>query len=321
VSSSDVQQFIEQALGNFVADLALAVLLGAGAIALSSLVWRRNVHDFFGVRPGRGMISVRLSSFNVLRNGCAGTEEVIEPFTGSAMSELEYRYALGLARSVQVKPITRVLRALRDAPDSSFEESVICDIRMSEPHHGATPVDFQNDVELRDRLNARLREGTFVLIGEPLYNLLTGYVMNHGPSRFRFTGGRPADGGRRRTIRVENFYHRDDNPLQHDHERERLPNGQSIEYAILERITNWNGTTIFICAGTSTGATIAAIRELTRWRELAARFERLRSLGGVPHGNFGVLYQIQTADTEVVPEDRYVVERWQYPPQNVRAYG
>ena len=120
MSSSDIEQFLEQALSNFVADLALAALLGAGALLLSTLVWRRSVHDFFGVRPGRNRIAVRLSSFNVLR--CAGTEEVVEPFTGAAMSELEYRFALGLAQSVQMKPITRLLRALRESPNQALHE-------------------------------------------------------------------------------------------------------------------------------------------------------------------------------------------------------
>jgi hypothetical protein len=314
-----MEQFLDQALGNFVADLALALLLGVGAVVLSSLVWRHNVHEFFGVRPGRNRIAVRLSSLNVLHQGCTGTEEVVEPFTGPAMSELEYRYALGLAQAVQMKPITRVLRALREAPNSVIQEPVVCDIRMSDAVDLPTLGDFRNDPELRERLGARLRDGTFVLIGEPLYNVLTGYVMNFGPSRFRFTGGRPSDEGRRRTIRVENFYHHDDQPVQHDHERQQLERGQTIEYAVLERIANWNGATIFICAGTSAGATVAAVRELTRWRELSDRFERLRSVGGVPHGNFGVLYQIQTGDTEAAPEERYVVERWQYPPQNLRV--
>lgn len=318
MSSSDIQQFLEQAFSNFVADLALAAILGAAAVTLSGLVWRRNVHDFFGVRPDRNRIAVRLSSFQVLR--CAGTEEVVEPFTGPAMSELEYRYALGLAQSVQMKPITRLLRAIREAPSTASHEPLVCDIRMSEGHDLPTPVDFDNDPDLRERLGARLRDGTFVLIGEPLYNLMTGYVMNAGPSRFRFTGGRPSDEGKRRTIRVKNFYHHDDRPVHQDHERERLADGLSIEYAILERITNWNGATVFICAGTSTGATVAALRELTRWRDLADRFERLRSAAGVPHGNFGVLYQIRTLDTEAVPEERYVVERWQYPPQNLRSH-
>jgi hypothetical protein len=318
VSGSDIEQFLEQALSNFVADLALAALLGVAALMLSALVWRRSVHDFFGVRPDRNRIAVRLSSFNVLR--CAGTEEVVEPFTGAAMSELEYRYALGLAQSVQIKPITRLLRALRETPSPAINEPLVCEIRMSEGLDLAAPVDFDEDLDLRERLGARLRGSTFVLVGEPLYNMMTGYVMNVGPSRFRFTGGRPSDGGKRRTIRVENFYHHDDRPVQQDHERERLADGQSIEYAILERIADWNGSTVFICAGTSTGATVAALRELARWRELADRFERLRSVGGVPHGNFGVLYQIRTLDTEVVPEERYVVERWQYPPQNLRAH-
>jgi len=188
--------FVEQVLSNGLADLCLAILLGGVAVGVSNASWRRHVHDFFGVRrPGRGAIRVRLSSINVTPGGSTGTETVVEGFFGPAISELEYRYALGLAHSIQLKPIARVIRALMDSSTSGSEEPIVCDITMTEPYGGPMPVDFACDRDLTDRLKARLRGATYVLVGEPLYNVMTRYVLSTAPSRFRFLGGTPGDEG------------------------------------------------------------------------------------------------------------------------------
>jgi len=318
--------FAEQVLSNGLADLLLAILLAGIAIGVSNASWRRHVHDFFGVRrPGAGAIRVRLSSISVRPGGSIGTETVVEGFFGPAISELEYRYALGLAQSIQLKPIAKVIRALMESAPGS-EEPVVCDITMTEPYTGPMPADFAWDRDLTDRLRAKLRGATYVLVGEPLYNVMTRYVLSAAPSRFRFLGGTPGDEGRRRSIRVQNIYHsrnshEEDSHESEDYERQQLDNGECVEYAILERITNWNGITIFICAGTSTAATVAALRHLTEWRALARRFDRAlyrrqaRDGSGDPAiGNFGILYQVRTTDVENVPDPDRVLERWVYPP-------
>ena len=315
-----MNDFVPQFIVNFLADLTLAVFLGVAAIAISSAAWRRDVYRFFDIRrPRTGAIAIRLSCMNVLANGCTGTDMFSEGFVGSAISELEYRYALRLAQSVHLKPIARVIRTLRDVPGSISDEPVVCEIRMSEQCEGNHPVDFTAESELMKRIETILRGGTFVLIGEPIYNVMTGYVLARSPSRFRFVGGRTVDEGKRRAISVENLYNEPGPGVRQEHERTRLPDGSNIEYAILERITGWNGATILICAGTSTSATIAALRELTHWRELTHRFDKGhrrrdgQSSAPAPRGNFGILYQVRTRNVEDVPEQVDVVERWQYP--------
>jgi hypothetical protein len=226
---------------------------------------------------------------------------------------------------VQLKPIARAMRALRDVPGTSIDEPIVCEIRMSEQCVGDIPVDFSSSSELLERVKAGLRGGTYILVGDPTYNVMTGYVLAHAPSRFRFVNGRPSDVGKRRGVRIENFYHDADGGVAQEHERSLQPDGSSVEYAILERIVDWNGATIFICAGTSTSATIAAVRELTDWRDLARRFDRRsRQDGGSAghaRGNFGILYQVRTVNVEDVPDPTDVVERWQYPPPRARTQG
>jgi len=319
-STSD---FLWQFLIQFLADLTLALLLAGLAIAIASTSWRRDIHYFFGVqRPRRGAITVKLSCMNVLPHGCTGADVVTEGFVGPAMSELEYRFALRLAHSVQTKPIARALRALRDVPGSSIDEPIVCDIRMSEQCPSDAPVDFSSTTELMERVKSGLRGGTYILVGDPTYNAATGYVLTNSSSRFRFVHGLPSDERRRRTVRIENVYHDAGSGVSEEHERSREPDGSNVEYAILERIMDWDGGIVFICAGTSTSATIAALRELTHWRELAHRFDRHRGRqlsGHARKSNFGILYQVRTANVEDVPAQTDVVERWQYPPPGFRA--
>jgi hypothetical protein len=303
-------RFSYDVLTNMVGDLIFAVGLAVIAIVVSNVLWRRALRAFFGITgTGRSAIKVRLSCINVIPGGARATDEIVEGFVGPAMSELEYKYALQLTRVVQRRPIVRVISALMEGTQSTSIDPVLCEIGSSPPHDGETPVDFESDPELANRLQRHLGAGTYVLIGEPMYNLLTGYAMSQAPSRFTFVGGRTPDDEQGRTIRVDNVYHATGNPVAEDYERKR-EDGVYIEYGILERIADWNGSTVFVCAGTSTASTIAALRELAEWRDLHGRFDT----GPPTGGSFGVLLEVRVIDREAVPEPQEVLERWCYPP-------
>lgn len=314
-------QFAYDVSTNIVGDLVFAVALAVAAIGVSNVLWRRGLHNFFGVtKPGRSAIKIRLSCINVLPAGARATDHIVEGFIGPAMSELEYKYALQFTRLVQRRPVVRAISALMENTTSSGIDPIVCEIGSSPPYQGELPVDFDRDPELVDRLRRELGNGTFVLIGEPMYNLLTGYVMHDASSRFAFVGGREGGDPQHRTIRVGNVYHAPGNPVGEEYERKR-EDGVFIEYGIVERLVDWNGSTIFVCAGTSTASTIAALRELVEWRDLHKRFlaaapSRGRGeLSAEPmKGSFGVLYEVRVTDREAVPQPQQVLERWCYPP-------
>lgn len=319
-----VIQFSYDVLTNIVGDLVFAVALAIAAIVVSNVLWRRALHDFFGItKPGRSAIKIRLSCINVVPGGARATDHIVEGFIGPAMSEQEYKYALQFTRVVQRRPIVRALSALMENTRSTGIDPVVCEIGSSPPHHGEIPVDFTGDNELSDRLRGQLANGTYVLIGEPMYNLLTGYVMREAGSRFSFVGGRTDSEDTRRTIQVGNVYHTPNNAVAEDYER-KVEDGVFIEYGVLERLVDWNGSTIFVCAGTSTASTIAALRELVEWRDMHSRFDggpvsrrAPEVTGDLYNGSFGVLYEVRVGNREAVPEPHEVLERWCYPPASL----
>jgi hypothetical protein len=317
---TDATRFGYDVLTNVVGDLVFAIGLAVAALLVSDVLWRRALHAFFGVtRPSRSAIRVRLSCINVVPGGARATDRIAGGFVGPAMSEQEYRLALRLTRVVQRRPMVRALSALMESTRSAGTEPVVCKIGSSPPYEGEAPVEFESDAELARRLRRQLAGGTFVLIGEPMYNLLTRFVLHEAPSRFLFVGGLEPGAGPARTIQVRNAYHTPADAVDEDYER-KVEDGVAIEYGVLERIVDWNGSTIFLCAGTSTASTVAAVRELVEWRDLRTRFVagrggRRREPGVEPlNGSFGILYEVRVADREAVPEPHEVLERWCYPP-------
>lgn len=278
----------------------LSALIFAGiALLLSKIIWRRELRTFFGVRRFRkGGIQIRLSCINVQPGGTIGTVTSQRGYSGSAITELEYKYALQLANSIETKPLTRTVRALLQHV-TTVEEPLICNIGASRPFAGQPPVDFQSSDHLREDLAKELGEGTFILVGAPIYNLMTNYELSRHGSRFQFLAG---IGEPRRGISVV----RSEEQPPKDYLRSTTKNGTQLvhtEYFVLQKQHHPPSSTVFVCAGTGTGATVAALTQLKNWRNLPPRIKHAPE--------FFMLFEATTKDPELEPfEVRYA---WSQP--------
>src|SRR5262249_27588718 len=220
----------------------------------------------------------------VVPGGAVGATATTVGYYGSALNEVEYRGALDLAGAIQTKPLRQLFQALANQTGTDgVARPVLCRIGVSTPYVRATggepadrhrqlPVDFDRDreLELLERINLELcRPGTFVLVGSPIYNVLTLYALaNAGDdARFSFERLPRGDGGFDRGIRVLRYY---PNGTGRTFVREVRDDGVYDEYFVVQKITTWGPGkgTLFLCAGTSAAATAAALGVLTKWQRL-----------------------------------------------------
>jgi hypothetical protein len=294
-----VDRFVLNVAGNFVGDAVFALVLTAVAIAASTYVWRRRVRRFFGIRPGRAPIRIRLSNLYVQRT--KANVPITTGFQGPAMLELEYRHALRLAREIQTKPLVRALVARIDDLSGQWIDPVVCEIGLSPSYgraaDGEATIDLSADHELVARLRRDLERGTFVLVGSSIYNLMTFYVLDVHDSPIGFTLAHDRQGNRRRAITVRHF-HADGS--DHTFPRELGDRGLWTDHFALQKIVG-ESSTIFVCASTCASGTIAAVQKLSDWRALWRRF------GDRP---FAALYEFTTYDPDGEPEWDSMEERW-----------
>lgn len=300
-----MDRFLLDVAGNMVGDAIFALLVTAGAVVASAYVWRRRVRRFFGLRRGGAPIRVRLSNLYVERT--KANVPITTGFQGPAMLELEYRYALRLAREVQTRPLVRALLARVDDLTGRWIDPAVCEIGLSPSYRrdgtGEADIDLAADHELAARLKRDLESGPFVLVGSSIYNLLTYYVLAADDAPIEFTLALDRAGTRRRAITVRQF-HADGR--DHTFPRELDPDsGRWTDHFVLHKVVG-ESATIIVCASTCASGTIAALRRLTGWRELWRRFG---------DGGFTVLSEFTTYDPDGEPEWDSIRERW------VRAPG
>jgi len=297
---------------DLLADLLFTAMLAAAAIWLTHRARRRRVRRFFGVMPSAGSILVYLSSIVVRKRGTAGIGPIVEGFHGPAITELEYRHALGFAATVETKPFIRLLRAVLPDELVGAVEPTVCQIRLS-PHlpEQAHPPRHQRD-HGRD-VDDALSGGCVVLVGSPVYNVLTHVAMDHpasddgARSRFRFVRVGDTPQTARRGIQVIDMYPGEHESFLRTDTFESDEPGPISEYFVLEKIITQHGRTLFVCAGTCSSGTSAALDRLTDWRTLEARFGT---------GGFGVLYELRltsAADRETEPRPDRIRELFSYP--------
>lgn len=280
--------FVLDVLDQALAEVVSVVLAALAVYAAAHMFWRRRVRRFFGVTPARGAIGVFLSCIDVRPGGAVGTEAVSGGSQGTSINYLEYRAALALAAAVQARPLVRALHALRPA-EWQTAEPVICRI---EP--GPSGLTYQqrmadhNEAAVVDEVRRRAGAGPVVLVGSVIYNVMTkvmtagsGIAFLHEVTESVDAGGSGSGSGAdsgggggsvpgrrsRRGIGVEgpagfrDFWRtvpeRDGGPL--------------TDYFVVAALT-WQGRRVFLCAGTSTAGTTAAVRRLASWRTLRAEF-------------------------------------------------
>jgi hypothetical protein len=267
---------------------------------------RRWVRRFFGIADRRGAtVQMRLSNIYVKPAGTLSPLSIGRGFVGPAINAAEYQYALETASAVQSHPLAGAAYALFEQFGvKAVDRPVMCKISPSldyvrVPHqraHEHQPVDFSTDQAMVAAIRRTLAaHESFVLVGSPVYNVLTYYVLTNcgDQMRVRFVEAKTEPGHTASGIEILRFHQ---NGASHLFER-RLTEGADgtvthEEYFVLQKITNWNGspTTIFVCAGTSTAATAAALAKLSNWRTLAAEFGM---------GPFTLVCAVHTADREM----------------------
>jgi hypothetical protein len=310
---TDVNTPAGQVLFGMVANMLCIVVTGLVGVALIN-PWvggrlRRPLRRFFGLHNDRkrSRVQIKLSNINVRPKGTVSVTPVTFGFSGSAITEAEYVRALKLAGVVNSKPLHRALRTLAQENGLPIAEPpVFCDISVSPGYSDipGVPVPFtQIDTAWKDRLRDDIKRmfdagGTYVLVGSPVCNTLVDYVLREFPeSRFEFT--RHRDGyhptGEDRFERGLTFRRRiPDHVMRSEHLD--APEPYYVEYFALQKFRRAqpNELTVFVCAGISTAATVAAVDLLADWPTLRKQF------GDEP---FAAMYELKTSKRELSSED------------------
>lgn len=267
---------------------------------------RRRLRRFFGITErGDATVQIRLSNIYVKPAGSLSPVSIGNGFIGPAINAAEYQYGLELAGAIQSRPFAGAAYALVEQFGvRAIDRPVACRISLSldyvrvsylnvEDHK---PVDFDTDQAMVSEIWRTLTaHRSFVLVGSPVYNVLTFYVLGTcgDQTRVRFVESSGEPGHTAAAIQILGFHQSGASQV---FERRLMPVGDGTtiyeEYFVVQKITNWNNTpaTIFVCAGTSTAATAAALVKLAGWRTLADEFGM---------GPFAVVYAVRTADREI----------------------
>lgn len=296
---------IRDLLVNVSANIIAALIFGLLA-GLAVTVYRaRGIKRFFGISGGGSRIKVFLSAIAVEPCGTRGTAAIQEGFHGDAITEIEYRHAVefvALLRGGSISWIVTTVLGARAGADrilSSIEKSP-----SFKQNSRTTSGDVEYDLPT---ISAKLREqDCAVLIGGPIYNLLTHHVLRSRPSDpqrrnqfFEFIRENDTSGRAIRGIRTvagvapQDFV--------------RTETAASIQdYFIVTRITLANSKKrVLVCAGTCTAATSAAVDQLINWRQYKRFGDK----------DFGILYRIHLPPTpygrETEPDESTAVEKLQ----------
>lgn len=278
-----------------IANFIFAILVATTAIALGNYYWRRRVRDFFDILPRKGRLPIFLSNIVVKRSGTIGTAPIAQGFYGTAISEVEYFYALQFAATVETRPAYRALRALDPDDILTPVDPIVCEVNISPT---ADEIGASDSIDTLRVIRQTIGNRTAIIVGAPIYNTFTLHLMDKLSSKFSFirdeVNGNPVRG-----IKVRQYKGQDDH---RDYIRRPDDDGgqRQLEYFILEKLT-WpiradagggrKSTKIFICAGTCSAATAAAVRALSKnWKDLKQR---------TTSANFGILCELYLQNIEL----------------------
>jgi hypothetical protein len=291
-----------QLIVGIVANVASILLVTTAAVLLLSVVSRRRrrLHKFFaGGRHWGGDVRIMMSNIFLSVPSGKGTP-VDMGFSGATMTLGEQIHAQRLVEAVEGRPATRLLVALADQIGlDGTAGSLRCKLSVSPLRvDGAATMargipDDADDGAIGRELAEVLRRGeTLVLVGGVVFNTLTRYVMGRSGEQSWFSFEAevdPATGIAKRSLRAE--------ASGPDGPQDAVftcvtseAGGQEVytEYFFVQKVTDFgpDHSTIFICAGTSTAATVAAVEELTDWESLRGEFG---------DGAFAVLHRLETS--------------------------
>jgi hypothetical protein len=265
-------------LVNVAANIVATLILGGLALIVLTNYRSRGVRRFFGVAGGGASVKIYLSAIAVKKGGTTGTAEIREGFHGDAMTELEYRHALRFASLLRSGSFSWVLTTVLGSRAGA--DKILSTIEKSPSYRQNKRDDESQIVYENPPVSAQLHESTCtVLVGGPIYNLLTHELLRSRPTNanrfFEFIRENDSDGNGVRGIRDLTVR------VPESHVR-RTSNGSIIDYFIVSRLTLERGKKTFVCAGTCTAATAAAVDQLANWEQFKKFDDK----------DFGVLYRI-----------------------------
>ena len=301
MSAVDVSEFA----GNLLSDVVSNVLCVLLPVILALFVYqfrsRRRLRGFFGLSSGRGStVQIRLSNIQIKSDGTSPSSEVeiSSSLIGSALLESEYEHSLGLAARIQSRPFVGSLFTLLELFNAPrIDGPVTCRIGSSP---GLAQFADTNDPDTALNLEVqRILRGQecLILVGSPVYNELTSYVLRHaGPDVMAEFGESDHEPGMfASAVMVREG--ESDRAAWPRYERRLLKerDGRVVyeEYFLLQKLRDFprKGRTVFICAGTSQAATAAALDTLSGWRSLVDEF------GNRP---FAIVGRVTTDDRELL---------------------
>jgi hypothetical protein len=303
--------FIEALADGIVVGAIVALIYSLGALG-----WRRKARRFFNLGRGTdGRLRVLVSSVFVRKGGTLALESVTEGFSGYALIGSEYDYVQRLAQAIETKPFGQFLGAIAQRlSEDKASPPIVVEVSGS-PGYVEGDAIQRPDATISSLLTSR---NSVVLVGNALYNSSVEYFLTHAGKQSHFTFFRPDPSEGTDIpygIAARPYGEAGDTAEFHRHRvaDQSSPHvGLYCEYAFLQRAPSsdqWPAT-VFVCAGTSTAATTAAIEQLGNWRALLSRF------GTRP---FGVLLEVYTPMRELEPvisgrrPDRWHVrEVWTY---------
>lgn len=271
-------------LTNLLANIATALIVGVLGVALVKRGKSRSMKEFFGFDPGDSLHQrIFLSTIAVEEGGTRGTSNVHVGFHGDAITEMEYRHAYQLAALFTSRSTSWVISTIFGVKSAS--ERVVSVIEQSPSYRKQVrrpsgDVDY-NDQDLQRQID---RYECVILVGAPIYNLMTHYVMRArvGSDRvisffefFRGEGQYSSERGIKLTSKAGSEAKR--------FVRSDSEDGRVVDYFVVQKLTI-RKTKVFVCAGTCTAATAAAVDRLRQYWSEYRRFQG--------DHDFGYLYKV-----------------------------
>ena len=278
---------------NLLANLATALVLAGGAWAYVKR--RRDRFSRFFNLPGGGQLHIYLSSIAIREQGTIATEPMRTGFHGEAISEMEFRHANRLSASLSGRTSALTIALLGPTAGLSQIASRVSsspsfrNYPRQPEDEGEDPMGIASSVaytkEGRAAIeNLFLAKGCTIIVGSPRYNILSHYLTTQfvaGSSvapKYEFFIFQDPDEklDRNQGIRPRGTVDHPDQRVRHE------ARGFYLQYFVVEKIVRPEHT-VFWCAGTSTNATAAALRELSNWTRMYkeegdASFARLYEL-------------------------------------------
>jgi hypothetical protein len=297
----------QQVLIQLISDIVLIIFFILLVTLLSDALWRRGLRRFFRTRRARsGAISIFLSNMYVKQRGTLNVNQstpVTRGYFGYTITEAEYFYSLRLASSIQASPLSRLVRGVAEQLGATtVSPPVVCDIKPAPRYVIEEKGELSIKIPLAEITGILSGTGTVICVGAPMYNVVTDHVLEHaGPARhFEFVRPPNPAGGFGNGIRIHD-YHANGEPRDFLREQVVFPGAPDDqgwrEYFVLQRMLENQPSTsaVFICAGTSTAATVAALEEMSNWRALGREFGE---------SAFALLFELVCPTSEMNSDDR-----------------